>query len=135
MKKLWNIAFGYFLAAMAGGVFYREFTKYWGYTGETALAYIHVHFMVLGTFAFLLLGVIAKVTNLTGQKGFPVFVKLYNIILPLMMAVMIWRGVLQTLGTELSRGMDAAISGMAGLTHIAMAGVWIYLFTILKKAE
>lgn len=61
--------------------------------------------------------------------------KLYNLILPLMMAVMIWRGVLQTLGTELSRGMDAAISGMAGLTHIAMAGVWIYLFTILKKAE
>jgi hypothetical protein len=28
MKKLWNLAFGYFLAAMAGGVFYREFTKY-----------------------------------------------------------------------------------------------------------
>lgn len=114
MKKLWNIAFTYFLAAMAGGVFYREFTKYWGYTGETTLGYIHVHLMVLGTFTCLLLGVIAKVTNLTSQKRFPVFVKLYNIILPLMIVVMIWRGVLQTIGTELSRGMDAAISGMAG---------------------
>ena len=35
MKKLWNLAFGYFLAAMAGGVFYREFTKYfWIYGGN-----------------------------------------------------------------------------------------------------
>ncbi len=34
MKKLWNLAFGYFLAAMAGGVFYREFTKYVRYWNE-----------------------------------------------------------------------------------------------------
>ena len=55
MKKLWNLAFGYFLAAMAGGVFYREFTKYFGFTGETALGYLHVHLLVLGTVLFLFL--------------------------------------------------------------------------------
>ena len=56
MKKLWNLAFGYFFAAMAGGVFYREFTKYFGFTGETALGYLHVHLLVLGTVLFLFLG-------------------------------------------------------------------------------
>ena len=37
MKKLLNTAFVYALAAMAGGVFYREFTKFNGFTGRTAL--------------------------------------------------------------------------------------------------
>ena len=34
MKKLWNTAFGYFLAAMAAGVFYRELTKFNALQGE-----------------------------------------------------------------------------------------------------
>ena len=37
MKKLWNTAFIYFWLAMAGGVFYREFTKFNDYSGETVL--------------------------------------------------------------------------------------------------
>ena len=37
MKKLLNTAFIYALAAMAGGVFYREFTKFNGFSGRTAL--------------------------------------------------------------------------------------------------
>ena len=34
MKKYLNIAFAYAIAAMVGGVFYREFTKYSGFTGS-----------------------------------------------------------------------------------------------------
>ena len=73
MKKLWNLAFGYFLAAMAGGVFYREFTKYFGFTGETALGYLHVHLLVLGTVLFLFLGLAAKSTDLLEKKQFHTF--------------------------------------------------------------
>lgn len=36
MKKYLNISLIYAVAAMAGGVFYREFTKFNGYTGVTA---------------------------------------------------------------------------------------------------
>lgn len=135
MKKLWNTAFGYFLAAMAAGVFYREFTKFNGFTGRTTLAFAHVHLMVLGTVVFLFLGLAAKVTNLMKQKSFYRFYMIYNVTLPLMVAVMIVRGIFQTLGTELSRGLDASISGIAGLTHIAIAGALIYLFIILRKTE
>ena len=135
MKKLWNTAFGYFLAAMAAGVFYREFTKFNDFTRRTTLAFTHVHLMVLGTMVFLFLGLAAKVTNLMKQKGFHKSYIIYNVALPFMMVVMIVRGIFQTLGTELSRGADAAISGIAGLTHIAIAGALIYLFTILRKTE
>lgn len=135
MKKLWNTAFGYFLAAMAAGVFYREFTKFNGFTGRTTLAFAHVHLMVLGTVVFLFLGLAAKVTNLTEQKGFHIFCIVYNIALFFMVTMMIVRGIYQTLGTELSRGMDASISGIAGLSHIAIAGALIYLFMIFRKTE
>ena len=37
MKKILNISFIYFLLAMIGGVFYREFTKIIGFTGQTTL--------------------------------------------------------------------------------------------------
>lgn len=135
MKKLWNTAFGYFLAAMAAGVFYREFTKFNGFTGRTTLAFAHVHLMVLGTVVFLFLGLAAKVTNLTEQKRFHIFCIVYNIALFFMVAMMIVRGIYQTLGTELSRGVDASISGIAGLSHIAIAGALIYLFMIFRKTE
>ena len=97
MKKLWNTAFGYFLAAMAAGVFYREFTKFNGFTGRTTLAFAHVHLMVLGTVVFLFLGLAAKVTNLTEQKGFHIFCIVYNIALFFMVTMMIVRGIYQTL--------------------------------------
>ena len=72
MKKLWNLAFGYFLAAMAGGVFYREFTKYFGFTGETALGYLHVHLLVLGTVLFLFLACRQKYRSV-GEEAVPYF--------------------------------------------------------------
>ena len=34
MKKLWNLAFGYFFAAMAGGVFYRMNLQSWSCPGS-----------------------------------------------------------------------------------------------------
>lgn len=135
MKKLWNLAFGYFLAAMAGGVFYREFTKYFGFTGETALGYLHVHLLVLGTVLLLFLGLAAKSTDLLEKKQFHTFVTVYNIILPLFTVVMLVRGILQVTGVSVSHGADAAISGIAGLTNIAIAGAWIFLFTILRKLK
>ena len=37
MKRIINTAIVYFIFAMAGGVFYREFTKWNGYTEPTTL--------------------------------------------------------------------------------------------------
>ena len=135
MKKLINTSMVYMAAALAGGVFYREFTKYFGFTGKSTLGYLHVHLLVLGTVLFLFLGLAAKSTDLLEKKQFHTFVTVYNIILPLFTAVMLVRGILQVTGISISHGADAAIAGIAGLTHIAIAGAWIFLFTILRKLK
>ena len=40
---------------MVGGVFYREFTKFNGFTARTALGVVHTHYFLLGMVFFLLL--------------------------------------------------------------------------------
>ena len=55
LKRYIHTAIFYALMAMAGGVFYREFTKYNHYTGRTTLAFVHTHYFILGMLFFLLL--------------------------------------------------------------------------------
>lgn len=136
MKKCLKISLIYVVAALAGGVFYREFTKFNNYLGETALSRVHTHLFVLGMFVFLIAALFAKDMELDGQKSFKAFMVIYNIGVPLTSVMMAVRGVTQVLGTELSKGADAAISGIAGIAHI-LAGVGIVLFfvTLLKCAN
>ena len=58
VKTLMTASIIYFFCSMAGGVFYREFTKLFDFTGKTTLGVIHGHLLVLGTFFFLLLAVL-----------------------------------------------------------------------------
>ena len=134
MKKLLNVSFIYALAAMAGGVFFREFTKFNQFTGNTSLGVVHTHLFLLGCVMFLLLALFAAHLPLLEQKNFRIFFTLYNIALPFMNIMMLVRGVLQVLGTPLSSGADAAISGIAGISHILVGTSIILLFAGLKKA-
>ena len=43
MKRYINSALLYAVLAMAGGVFYREFTKFNDFTGKTTLSVVHTH--------------------------------------------------------------------------------------------
>ena len=52
MKKYLNLSLVYAVAAMVGGVFYREFTKFSGFDGVTALGKVHTHlFLLVALFA------------------------------------------------------------------------------------
>lgn len=134
MKKCLNVALIYALAAMAGGVFYREFTKYRGFTGVTALGKVHAHLFLLGMIVFLLVALFAARYDLEKIKLFRVFLWVYNIGVVLMSAMLLVRGVPQVLGSTLSRAADAAISGLAGIGHM-MTGIGLVLLLIsLKKA-
>lgn len=133
MKKLINISFIYFILAMIGGVFYREFTKILDFTGKTSLAFTHLHLMVLGTILFLILSLFSINTDLLKHKKFNVFLKIYNIALPFMVIMMVIRGITQVLNINISKGLDASISGIAGLSHILMLISYIFLFLVLKN--
>lgn len=135
MKKYINISFIYALAAMACGVFYREFTKFNGFSGKTTLAFTHLHFFVLGTVLFLIISVFSRITDIEKQKSFTSFLKLYNVGLPFMVTMFFVRGIPQVLELNLSKGANAAISGIAGIAHIIMAVAIVMLFSALKKSS
>ena len=68
MKRYMNTALLYAVLAMAGGVFYREFTKFNSFAGKTTLGVVHTHYFLLGMVFFLLLLVLEKNFSFTGKR-------------------------------------------------------------------
>ncbi|MBB5264667.1 hypothetical protein HNP82_001795 [Catenibacillus scindens] len=131
MKRYMKMALLYAVLAMIGGVFYREFTKFNGFTGKTALGVVHTHYFLLGTVFFLLLLLLEKSFSFTGTMTGRILV-IYHIGLNLTSVMFVIRGVFQVLGTSLSSGMNAAVSGIAGIGHILL-GVSLILVLIQIK--
>ncbi len=134
MKKYLNIAMGYAIAAMAGGVFYREFTKWNHFSGVTMLSKVHAHLFMLGMMVFLLVALFSRQMDLEKENSFRWFLRLYNIGLPLTVVMMLVRGILQVKEVALSAGADAAISGIAGIGHILLSIGLLLLLVMLKRA-
>lgn len=133
MKKYMNLTLVYAILAMAGGVFYREFTKFNDFTGKTTLGVVHTHYFMLGMIFFLFLLLLEKNFSFTGAKTGRVLA-VYQMGLNLTAVMFVIRGVVQVLGTELSSGMDAAISGMAGIGHILLGVSLILLLVQIKRS-
>lgn len=133
MKRYMNAALVYSLLAMAGGVFYREFTKFNGFAGKTALSVVHTHYFLLGMVFFLLLLLLEKNFSFTGPKTGRVLA-VYHADLNLTAVMFLARGVLQVLGTPLSAGATAAISGVAGIGHILLGVSLVLVLLQLRRA-
>ena len=133
MKKYLNLSLAYAIAAMVGGVFYREFTKWNKFTGATALGKVHVHLFLLGMVMFLLVALFAAHSKLAEQKQFRAFMAIYNPGVVLMTVMLVVRGTVEVLGIALSTGASAAISGIAGIGHILVGSGIILLLLALKK--
>ena len=133
MKKYANSALFYAIAAMVFGVFYREFTKFMGFTGETALSVMHTHYFMLGMVMFLLMLLLDKQFAFTNGKTGRVLL-VYHAGLNLTGVMFLIRGVTQVMGTPLSSGMNAAISGMAGIGHTLLGVSMVLLLVQIKKS-
>lgn len=131
MKRYINLALLYAVLAMVGGVFYREFTKFNGFTGKTTLGVVHTHYFLLGMVFFLLLLLLEKNFSFTGTKTGRILAA-YHVGLNLTAVMFVVRGVTQVLGTALFSGMSAAISGIAGIGHI-LPGISLVLLLIQIK--
>ncbi len=132
MKRYVNAAFLYAVLAMAGGVFYREFTKFNGFSAKTTLGVVHTHYFLLGMVFFLLL-LLGRSFSFTGAKTGRVLA-VYHCGLNLTAAMFVARGVTQVLGTELSSGMSAAISGVAGIGHILLGVSLVLLLLQIRRS-
>ena len=133
MKRYINSALIYAILAMAGGVFYREFTKFNTFTAKTTLSVVHTHYFLLGMMFSLVLLVLEKNVSFTGTKTRRILV-FYHVGLNLTAVMLVVRGVIQVLSTTLSSGMNAAISGMAGMGHILLGISLVLLLLQIKRA-
>jgi hypothetical protein len=133
MKRYGNTALLYAILAMIGGVFYREFTKFNGFTAKTTLGVVHTHYFLMGMVFFLLLLLLEKNFSFTTAKTGRVLA-VYHVGLNLTAVMFVVRGVTQVLGTELSSGMSAAISGIAGIGHILLGISLVLILVQIKRA-
>ncbi len=133
-KRFADSAFIYAVLAMVFGVFYREFTKFNFYDGDTVLSVIHTHYFLLGMVFFLVLMLIEKNFGISRQNKTGLFVITYQVGLNITVLSFLIRGIAQVLQSDLSKGMDASISGIAGIGHIAMSVSMLLLLWRVKKA-
>lgn len=134
MRRMLHIALAYALAAMAGGVFYREFTRAAGFSGQTSLSLVHTHLFLLGMVVFLLAGLYVSRLKMESDRRFRAFLVVYNLGVPLTAAMLFTRGLLQVQGTKLSAALDASLSGVAGVGHV-LTGVGLLLLLLSLMAN
>lgn len=133
MKRYINAALLYAVLAMSGGVFYREFTKFNGFAAKTTLSVVHTHYFLLGMVLFLLLLLLEKSFSFTSAKTGRILA-VYHTGLNLTAAMLVVRGVAQVLTPTLSSGMNAAISGVAGIGHLLLGVSIILLLTQIRRS-
>lgn len=124
------------VVGMALGVYYREATKWTNFYdtpgARTQLAFTHVHTLVLGMFFMLILGMLLhnkKKTANDVKRGLTI----YLVGITFAIVMMVTRGSLQIFSNGISNGLDAAISGLSGLSHVIVAVGLIHLLIDLKK--
>ena len=133
MKRYMNTALLYAVLAMAGGVFYREFTKFHGFDERTTLSVVHTHYFLLGMVFFLLLLLLEKNFSFTSAKTGRILA-VYHTGLNLTAVMLVVRGVAQVTVPALSSGMNAAISGVAGIGHILLGVSIILLLVQIRRS-
>lgn len=132
VKKYMNLALGYGAAGMALGVFYREFTRFSGFSGVTRLSVLHTHYFMLGMFFFLILA-LAEKSFAFSDRGVGRLLLVYQAGLNITGLGLLARGLTQVWGSQLSRGMEASLSGISGIGHILLGSSLILLLWKLRK--
>lgn len=131
-KKLVNTAAYYAVAGLFAGAFYREFTKYMGYTGVTALGKAHTHLFALGMLMFLIVTALASTTEITKSEYFDRFYFYYNIGVGLSATMIFCRGLYQVIGLD-NKILDLVISWTSGAGHVTVTIGLAFLFLSLKQ--
>ena len=132
MKRYMNWAFIYAILGLVGGVFFREFTKFYNFTGETTLGYLHLHYLVLGMLFFMVILLLDKTFSFSDKKTNKLFLT-YHIGLNIMVLFLLVRGIVQVTGSEISKALNAAISGCAGIGHIFLGVSLVLILNKIRK--
>lgn len=130
MKILVNSAFGYAVAGLASGLYYRELTKAQDFDGPTQLSIVHTHFLVLGVLFLLIVAIFECLLVLSDSPLYRWFTVTFHAGLILTVAMQLVHGTMQVFGKDAS----AAISGIAGIGHVLLTVAFVVFFLALRSA-
>lgn len=130
VKILVNSAFGYAVAGLASGLYYRELTKAQDFDGPTQLSIVHTHFLVLGVLFLLIVAVFERLFALSTSPLYRWFTVTFHAGLLLTVAMQLVHGTMQVFDREAS----AAISGIAGIGHVLLTVAFVVFFLALRSA-
>ncbi len=130
VKILVNSAFGYAVAGLASGLYYRELTKAQDFDGPTLLSTVHTHFLVLGVLFLLIVAVFERLLVLSASPLHRWFTVTFHAGLILTVSMQLVHGTMQVFGKEGS----AAISGIAGIGHVLLTVAFVVFFLALRSA-
>ncbi|WP_305094121.1 DUF2871 domain-containing protein [Prescottella sp. R16] len=130
VKILVNSAFGYAVAGLASGLYYRELTKAQDFDGPTQLSVVHTHFLVLGVLFLLIVAIFERLFVLSANPLYRWFSVTFHAGLILTVSMQLVHGTMQVFGKEAS----AAISGIAGIGHVLLTVAFVVFFLTLRSA-
>ncbi len=134
VMKIWRSAMAYLIAGLLFGLYFREMTKYFMFEGETVLASLHTHALVLGTMMALIVILFEGVYQITSIKGFNRAWLIYQIGVWFLLIMNAVRGTVEVMGLNISYGIDMSIVGIAGISHIILSIGLVLLLLVVRKA-
>ena len=119
-----NASIVYGVLGLIGGVFYREFTKFNGFTDFTTLSVVHTHYLMLGMVFFLMLVLLENNFHFIDNKVRKYLI-FYHIGLILTVVMLVVRGVVQVLSLDVSSVV------LFGIAHLILGiSMVLVLFSI-----
>lgn len=129
-SNILGISFTFLIMGLVGGVFYREFTKFYNYTQTNHLGKIHVHTLVLGFIGLLLIYLLTKRydSQMLANLKKPIVTFASGLTFTLVNLTLI--GIYEVVGLGQETISRPAIDGISGLGHIVL-GVGL-VWTIIR---
>ena len=132
-ENILDLGITYAVMGLVGGVFYREFTKYYGFTDATHLGKIHVHTLVLGMIVTILFYILVKGVDEEKLQALKKPLNIYNMGLIFTLANMMLIGIYEVVSEGAQIVNQAAMDGISGIGHIFLGVGLIYTLIRIKK--
>lgn len=132
LTTLYRSAAVWTAVGLAGGLFYREFTKANDVAGGTLLALVHTHSLALGTTLLLVFMALYAALGPAVGRAFRWGVVAWNVGLVLTVGGLLVKGCLQVLKSSVAD--SPAIAGVSGLGHMILTAAFLLIFVGLAPA-
>lgn len=126
-KKILNLSYLFLILGLISGVFYREFTKIYAFTGYTTLSVVHTHLLILGTMFLLIISLATKDVKVNISKPLAIYT-LGLVIFTISMSI---NGVFDAILRRPYSNIYLVILSGAGHTLLGVGMVW--MIYILKN--